>query len=166
MDAPLRVKSVEPAKSTFTLKVIWADGSRSRVDLTGLIHSSRHFKAFAGDVAAFRRVKPVAYGTGIGWENGLDYSASTLRTLADEQRPLGGDDLIAFENKFDLNTAETAALFHVAERTVRAYRSAQALPETIAMALRAFESDSTIFAAHFRPIARRERGRPRRIEAV
>jgi hypothetical protein len=118
------------------------------------------------DAAAFRRVKPVAYGTGIGWENGLDYSATTLKTLADEQRTLSGDDLVAFEDKFDLNTAETASLLHIAERTVRSYRAALVLPETIAMALRAFESDPTIFAAHFRPIARRERGRPRKVAVV
>jgi hypothetical protein len=162
MDAPLRIKSVEPAKSAFTLKVVWADGSRSRVDFTGLIHRSRHFKAFADDAAAFRRVKPIAFGTGIGWANGLDYSAATLKTLADEQHALSGDDLVAFEKKFGLNTAETAVLLHVAERTVRVYRAADALPETIAMALRSLEADSTIFAAHYRPVARRERGRPRK----
>lgn len=165
MDTPLRIKSVEPAKSSFALKVTWTDGSSSRVDLTGLIHTSRHFKIFVQDAAAFRRVKVVAHGTGIGWENGLDYSAATLKTLADEQQTLSGDDLVAFEDKFGLNTAETAALLHVAERTVRAYRASNALPETIAMALRSFEADATIFAAHYRPIVRRKRGRPQNAAA-
>jgi hypothetical protein len=166
MDDPLRIRSVEPVKTSFTLNVVWADGTRSRVNLTGLIHTSRHFRTFAEDAAAFRRVKPVAYGTGIGWENGLDYSAATLKTLADEQRSFSGNDLSAFESKFGLNTAETAALLHIAERTVRAYRAADALPETIAMALRSFEADPTIFAAHYRPVARRERGRPRKAAHV
>jgi DNA-binding transcriptional regulator YiaG len=166
MVAPLRIKSVEPSKAALTLNVVWADGTKSCVDLTGLVHSSRHFKVFADDPAAFRRVKLVSYGTGIGWENGLDYSASTLKTLADEQRTLDGGDLATFETRFGLNTAETAALLHIAERTVRAYRAADALPETVAMALRSFQADPTIFAAHYRPVARRERGRPRKAKAA
>jgi hypothetical protein len=148
-----------------SLDVAWDDGTKSRIDMTGLVHTSRHFKVFAEDAAAFRRVKPVGYGSGIGWANGLDYSATTLRTLAQQQQTLSGKHLAAFEAVHGLNTAETAAMFHVAERTVRAYRMAKSLPETIAMALRAFESDPTIFAAHYRPVARRERGRPPKVAA-
>ncbi len=160
-----RVKSVEPAKASLSLNVTWGDGTRSRVDLTGLVHSSRHFKVFAEDTAAFRRVKPVSYGTGIGWENGLDYSAATLRTLADQQRPLSGKHLADFEARHGLNTAETAAMLDVAERTVRSYRAADILPEPIAIALRALDGDPAIFAAHYRPVDRRKRGRPQKIAA-
>src|SRR5476649_1103686 len=133
-----RVKSVSASrKSPLSIDVAWDDGTKSHVDLTGLVHSSRHFKVFAEDAAAFRRVRPVGYGSGIGWQNGLDYSAATLKTLAIEQTKLGGNDLAAFEKKFGLNTAETATLLNVAERTVRAYRAGDSLPETISMALRA-----------------------------
>src|SRR6202000_1921179 len=85
-----RVSKVAAGKAPFTLDVEWSDGEKSRIDMTGLIHSSRHFKVFATDAHAFRLVKTVHYGTGIGWKNGLDYAAATLRTLADEQRPLKG----------------------------------------------------------------------------
>ncbi|MEI9996604.1 MAG: hypothetical protein WDM91_18550 [Rhizomicrobium sp.] len=161
-----RVKSVEAAKAPLSLNIVWVDGTKSRVDLTGLVHSSRHFKVFADDAVAFRRVKPVGHGTGIGWDNGLDYSAMTLRILAEQQRTLSGKHLTAFEARHGLNTAETAALLDVAERTVRSYRGAHALPEPVAIALRALDSDPTVFAAHYRPVARRERGRPRKLAAA
>jgi hypothetical protein len=80
-----RVKAVQAAKAALSLNVRWDDGTQSHVDMTGLVHSSRHFQVFAQDAEAFRHVKPVAYGSGIGWANGLDYSAETLRTLAEQQ---------------------------------------------------------------------------------
>ena len=162
MDALPRVKLVTASKRGWMLDVVWADNRKSRVDLTGLIHRSRHFGAFVDDPEAFRRVAPVNYGSGIGWDNGLDYSATTLETLAEEQRPMKGKDLAAFEDKHNLNTAETAALLEIAERTVRAYKASDVLPATIAMSLRSLDADPARFAAHFKPRERRSRGRPRK----
>jgi hypothetical protein len=159
----LRIKSVAPLGSSgYRLRVEWSDGSKSKVDLTGLIHTSENFKVFADDPAAFRQVSPVHYGTGIGWKNGLDYSAATLKILADEQKSVGGKYLVDFEARWHLNTAETAALFDCAPRTIRAYRKAATLPEPISISLRRFDADPTVFAAHYRPIATRGRGRPRK----
>jgi len=157
-----KVVAVSPARSPLTLNVRWADGTASRVDLTGLVHSSRHFRVFADDSKAFRKVRPTEFGGGIEWDNGLDYSADTLRMLADEQQPAGGDQLVDFESRFGLNTAETAALLDVAERTIRAYRQASTLPQPVAIALRRMQRDPTVLAAHYRPIPRRSPGRPRR----
>jgi DNA-binding transcriptional regulator YiaG len=158
-----RVKSVTAGKKGWILDVVWSDNRKARVDLTGLIHRSKHFHTFVDDPKAFQSVAPVNFGSGIGWENGLDYSASTLQTLAEEQRPMKGKDLTAFEQKYNLNTAEIAALLEIAERTVRAYKAANVLPTTIAMSLRSLDADPARFAAHFRPIERRERGRPRKL---
>lgn len=162
MDALPRVKSVTAGEKGWVLDVVWSDNRKSRVDLTGLVHRSKHFHAFVDNPKTFRDVSPVNFGSGIGWENGLDYSASTLHTLAEEQRPMKGEDLVAFEQKHDLNTAEMAAILEIAERTVRAYKTASVLPTTIAMSLRALDADPARFAAHFRPIERRGRGRPRK----
>jgi len=163
MDTLLRVKSVTAGKKGWLLDVVWSDNMRGRVDLTGLIHRSKHFHAFIDNPKAFQNVAPVNFGSGIGWENGLDYSAATLRTLAEEQRPMKGKDIAAFEKKYGLNTAEMAALLEIAERTVRAYKTANVLPTTIAMSLRSLDADPARFAAHFRPIERRDRGRPRKV---
>jgi len=163
MDTLPRVKSVTASKKGWSLEVVWTDNRKSRVDFTGLVHRSKHFRIFVDDPKAFQKVTPVNYGSGIGWENGLDYSAITLQTLAEEQRPMKGRDLIAFEERHALNTAEMAALLEVAERTVRAYKASDTLPSTIAMSLRSLDADPARFAAHYKPIERRERGRPKKL---
>jgi len=46
MDALPRVKAVGAARAPWTINVTWNDGSKDRVDLTGLIHRSTHFGVF------------------------------------------------------------------------------------------------------------------------
>ena len=162
MDHAPRLKSVRAVNAPFTLEIVWKDGSRGLVDLTGLVYRSRDFQRFLGEPSAFRKVKVVDWGAGIGWEIGLDYSADTLKSIADEQLPLSGKDLAAFEAANNLNSAETAALFDVSERTIRDYRSGDRLPQTNALALRSMRSSSTVLYAHYRPSPRRPRGRPRK----
>src|SRR5215471_1886949 len=133
MDTLPRVKRVSTARARWTLNVTWADGRKDRVDLTGLIHRSRHFRTFLDNPILFRKVRVADFGGGIEWENGLDYGADTLRTMADEQRPVTGADLVAFESALGLTTAETAALLGLATRSVRAYRKAKSLPQSVAI---------------------------------
>ena len=140
----------------------WVNGTKDRVDLTGLIHRSRHFRVFLDNTAAFRKVHLSAFGGGIEWENGLDYGADTLKMMADEQRPVSGRDLVAFESALNLSTAETAALLGLAERTVRAYRRAKRLPQSMAIAIRTFQASNTVLAAHYRPVGHPARGRPKK----
>jgi hypothetical protein len=120
------------------------------------------FRIFLDNPTAFRRVHLADFGGGVEWENGLDYGADTLRMMADEQRPMTGTDLTTFESQFDLSTAETATLLGLAERTVRAYRSAKELPQSVAMAIRTIRASKTVLAAHYRPVGHRARGRPKR----
>lgn len=155
------VKAVAAAKAPWTLKVTWKDGSQDVVDLTGLVNRSRHFRRFLAEPKAFRDVAPADYGGGVAWSNGLDYAATTLKMLAEEQRSMSGKELAAFEAANNFSTAETAILLGVAERTVRDYRKVKKLPPTIALALRAMKTNSAILDAHYRPVERRPRGRPR-----
>jgi len=120
---------------------------------------------FLDSPAAFRKVHVADFGGGIEWENGLDYGADTLKVLADEQRPVSGADLVAFEAQLNLGTAETAALLGLAERTVRGYRTAKQLPQAVAIAIRAIRASNTVLAAHYRPAGHRLRGRPKK-EAI
>src|SRR5690348_7232150 len=161
METLPRVKAVAAAKSPFVLNIEWKDGAKTKADLTGLVHSSRHFKVFANDRQAFARVKPDEYGTGIEWENGLDYSAGSLRKLSEEQKPLDGKSLVQFERRHNLNTEETACMLSVTDRTVQSYRRMSALPKAVAVALRHLDEDPTAFAAHYKPIAVKPRGRPK-----
>jgi DNA-binding transcriptional regulator YiaG len=158
-DALPRIKSVKVGKD-WTLQVSWDDGSRDRVDLTGLVNRSRHFRAFLEDPAGFREVKVAHHGSALAWANGLDYGADTLKIMAEEQRAFSGEDLTRFANDNGLNAAELAQLLDVTERTIRKYRTLARLPNGIALALRVFRSNRTIFEAHYRPILRRPPGRP------
>jgi hypothetical protein len=155
-----RVKSVT-AGPRFTLAIEWRDGSRTKADLTGLIHSSLHFGVFADDPAAFRRVKPVAWGDGVEWENGLDYSANTLKELSEEQQPMKGSELRKFVAARKLNNEEAAVLLGCTAKTVRTYYRAREVPRWVATTVRCFQRDDTLFAAHFRPVKIKPRGRPR-----
>ena len=156
-----RIKSVSADRASLTLKVEWADGRKSKIDLTGLVHSSRHFNAFASDHEAFRMVRVDEFGTGIEWDNGVDYSAATLSQMAVEQRRVTGKDLRGFTERYKLNVEETAALLDVTPKTVRNYEKAAVLPRTVGIALRRFQQDPTAFAALYRPVKVRPRGRPR-----
>jgi hypothetical protein len=61
-----RVRAVTPTrKFPYGLSIIWSDGKKSSVDLTGLVHTSRHFKIFLSQPKDFRRVRPDEFGTGI-----------------------------------------------------------------------------------------------------
>jgi hypothetical protein len=162
MDTLPRIKAVSAARAPWTLNVTWADGTKDRVDLTGLIHRSRHFGVFLENPAAFRKVRLSAWGGGIEWDNALDYGADTVKMMADEQRPVSGRDLAAFEAELNLSTAETAALLGLAERTIRAYRRAKQLPQSIAIAIRTIRTSNTVLAAHYRPVGHRARGRPKK----
>src|SRR5215470_8657723 len=162
MDTLPRIRSVNAARAPWILNVVWADGTKDRVDLTGLIYRSRHFRVFLDDPPAFRRLQVADFGGGVEWKNGLDYGADTLRMMADEQRPVTGADLVAFETELGLSTAETGALLGLAERTVRAYRSAKELPQSVAIAIRTIRSSNTVLNAHYRPVGHRARGRPKK----
>lgn len=156
-----RIKSASPDRTALTLKVEWVDGRKSKIDLTGLVHSSRHFHVFTEDQEAFRTMKVDEFGTGVEWDNGLDYSAANLARMAEEQRLVTGKDFRGFTTRFKLNTEEVAALLDVSTKTVRNYEHATALPRTVGIALRRFEQDPTVFAALYRPVKVRPRGRPR-----
>jgi hypothetical protein len=55
-------------------------------------------------------------------------------------------------------------LLGLAERTVRAYRNAKRLPQSVAIAIRTIRASHTVLAAHYRPGGHRARGRPKKKE--
>jgi hypothetical protein len=166
MDTLPRIKAVSAAHAPWTINVTWVDGRKDRIDLTGLIYRSRHFRVFLDDPDAFRKVHVADFGGGIAWRNRLDYGADTIKMLADEQRPLSGSDLVTLESELNLSTAETAALLGMSERTVRAYRAAKRLPQGVAIAIRTIRASNTVLPAHYRPVGHRRRGRPKKEAAT
>lgn len=160
MEELKRLKSVSAVRGKpYTLRVTWRDGRKDTVDMTGVVHRLAAFAPLR-DPARFRNMRVVADGLGIGWNGELDYSARSLRLLAEEQRTLSGADLVEFERQAGLTTRETAEILDVAPRTVATYRRSTRLPRAIGSMLRSLRNDPVVLAAYYRPLAR-PRGRPR-----
>jgi DNA-binding transcriptional regulator YiaG len=153
------IKSVRPLPAPYGLLVVFKDGRRVTVDMTGAVHQ---IKAFAPlrDPAAFRRVRVVDYGGGIGWDGELDYGADSLAALADAQTPFTGKHFRAWQTKAGLSNREAADVLGVSLATIKNYREGSAaIPPAVALACRALEGNPALLAARFRP---RAAGRPRK----
>jgi len=152
------------ARDRFRLAVTWDDGKKATADLTGLVHRSGHFKVFVEHPEAFRKVRPVEWGSGIEWENGLDFSSESLRMIADEQKPMRPKDFKDTIERLDLNYDEVANILGCSVKTIRNYRTtgfSEELPQPWAATLRRCETDKTFFAAVYKPVAKQPRGRPK-----
>lgn len=154
-----RIETVRPGPRPQTLVIAWQGGGGDTVDLSGLVARSRHFAAL-DDAALFETAAPVAYGGGVGWANGLDYAASNLRKMADEQRPMTGRQFAAWQKRMGLSNQETADLFGRALSTVKNYHKAKQVPMTVAATARSMMRDPVVFLSHYRP--RPKAGRPRK----
>jgi len=84
------LKSAITGEKSLTLNLVWANGAQDTVDLTGLIRRSQHFKVFAENPETFCDMSVTEFGGGVEWKNGLDYSAVSLKLLADKQRLTSG----------------------------------------------------------------------------
>jgi hypothetical protein len=157
------IKSVKPLPGPYRLRVAFRDGRRADVDLTGVVH---RLKAFAPlrDPKAFRRVRVVDYGGGIGWDGELDYGADSLAALADAQAPFAAKHFRAWQSKAGLSNRETADVLGVSLATIKNYRDEGAsIPAAVALACRALEHNPALLSARFRP---RRAGRPRKVKSA
>jgi hypothetical protein len=161
-----RIKTVKPVNVPFVLSVEWDDGFKSRVDLTGLIHSSKHFGIFANNPAEFRKAHIIDWGSGIAWPNELDFSSSSLRKIAEEQKPMSGSEFAECIANLRLNVDEAAMLMGCTARTIRDARQRDEIPMVWAAMLRRCAQDRTFFAAMYRPVEKRPPGRPKTLAAV
>src|SRR5262245_25616880 len=103
------------------------------IDLTGLMARRRHFAALENDAAAFANARIVEGGLGVAWPTEaewgrLDLSATTLRRIAEEQRPMSGVDFAAWRAELGLSLTEAADLLGVSRRTVIGYLGKDQLP--------------------------------------
>jgi len=143
-----------------TLRVRFAGDRRDyELDLTGLFARSKHFTPLLADPSAFPKVEVVDDGLGVAWPvdtkwGRLDLSASTLRRIAEEQRPMTGADFAEWRTKLGLSLSEAAKLLGVGRRTVMGYLKKDELPPVVAIACRALARDKSVLAAHFVPTRR------------
>lgn len=163
IDTPLRLKSVAAGTAPLTLAIVWTDGRRDVVDLSGLVARSRHFAVFADDPEAFGDVGVADWGYTVEWANGLDWPAPNLKLLADEQRVVTGADLAAWQEGARLSNQEAADVLGVDLKTVKNWRAAEfrhkPLPTAAQWSIRHLTQEPLALIAHYRP---RRAGRPRK----
>jgi len=152
-----RVIQVRPARDR-VLRVRFAGDRRERkLDLTGLIARSTHFEPLMDDGEAFAKVAIIEDGLGVAWPvetkwGRVDLSASTLRRIAEEQRPMTGPDFAKWRKSLGLSLTEAAKLLGVGRRTIMGYLKKDELPPTVAIACRALARDKHVLAAHYVPV--------------
>ena len=153
-----RIRQLWPGDEPSTLTIGWADGTRATVDLAGVI---ARFKPFAplAERELFRQAHVIDHGAGIGWPNGLDYSADSSRLVADEQRAMTTEEFRTWQGKLGLSNQEAADVLGLSLRTVNNYRAGATIPKTAGAFCRSMLRDRAVFRAHFRP---RKTGRPRK----
>jgi hypothetical protein len=156
MDDLTRVTKIAPVGG-HTLRVRFKGERRSRdVDLTGLVSRSSHFASLASDTEAFAAARIIEDGLGVAWPiatkwGDLDLSASTLRRIADEQRPMTGVEFAAWRTSLGLSLTEAANLLGLGRRTIVGYLKKDELPAVVAIACRALARDANLLAAHYVP---------------
>jgi len=152
-----KVTKVRPAGGR-VLRVRFAGDRREHeLDLTGLIARSKHFMPLLDDAATFSKVKIVEGGLGVAWPvqtkwGRLDLSASTLRRITEEQKPMTGADFAEWRTSLGLSLTEAAKLLGVGRRTIMAYLKKDELPPVVAIACRALARDQHLLAAHYVPV--------------
>jgi hypothetical protein len=145
------------AEAPYRIHIEWADGRKDGVDLQGVIEGFPPFAPLR-DPGLFAQAAVTGFGSGIEWPNGLDYSAASLRHLAEAQAEMSGADFRRWQEEMHLSTRETADIFGVTANTVKNYRKRRRLPLAIKVACSALRNDRETFLALFRP---RRAGRPR-----
>ena len=157
MTAP-RIAKLE-ALDNFSLAVTWKDGQSVTVNLSGVIAEVRALADLA-DPDLFATARIVAYGRGVEWDNGADFSADSLAAMAEEQaRVFTGDDFKRWQEDMGLSIREAAGLFEVDPSTIKNYRAAgdRPLKAMVRFACAGLRDDDDMRRALRRP---RRAGRP------
>ena len=133
------------------------------VNLSGWIATGGDILAPLRDPAMFSRAAIVNYGAAVGWDDDdLAIDALHLKELAEEQRPFSNNDVRIWQNAVKLSNNEAADLLGVSLSTWNAYKAGAAIPQPVAIALRAALRGPLVMQAHLRP---RTAGRPRKAGA-
>jgi Protein of unknown function (DUF2442) len=80
-----RITTVSAEKRPNSLRIGWAHGGESLVDVSGLIESFKAYMPLRQSAELFNQVRVGEYGTDVVWSDELDMPADTLWRLAQEQ---------------------------------------------------------------------------------
>lgn len=138
-----RIEAVEAGLRPLTLRIRWAHGEDSSVDVAGIVETFRVFTPLRTDPQTFAAVKMGEHGTHVAWSDEIDLAASTLWRLAQEQ---SGATMTAEafrrwreSRAFTLETAAQA--LGVSPRMLAYYEHGQKpIPRTVALATRGLDA--------------------------
>ncbi len=137
-----RIEEVAAGEQPLTLRVRWAEGGESLVDVSGMIEAFRIFAPLRSDPEMFAAVTVGEYGTHVAWSDEIDMAASTLWRLAQEQ---SGATITAEAfrrwRERKAYTLDTAAQALGLSRRIVAYydRGTRPIPRTVALAVKALD---------------------------
>jgi hypothetical protein len=142
----------------YALRVKFRNGGWREIALEGFLARYKNVAALR-DAALFAKPKVIDWGAAIGWPGEVAIGADTLWRLSQEQLAFGREEFAAWQERVSLSNQECADVLGVALSTVKGYRREGAtIPDAIAIACRAMESEPVTLAAHFHP---RCSGRPK-----
>ena len=152
------IRRVRPGSGPTEIVVDWDDDTRTSVDMAGVIARLKALAPLA-DAELFRKARVIDDGAAIGWPGGLDYSADSLRLIAEEQRAMTTEEFRAWQANLKLSNQEAADVLGFSDRTIKTYRAGGPIPKMVGTFCRLTLRDRAVFRAHFRP---RKTGRPRK----
>lgn len=89
MNEMLRIVSVGTATNG-VLRLSWDDGATREVDVRLWLRRHPLLEAL-NDPVVFSQVEVVNRGGGVGWPNGADFCAQSLRLLSDDQQAIASE---------------------------------------------------------------------------
>lgn len=139
-----KIKALTGSRVSFALD----DGREMTADLAGLIARFKGLAALSAE-NVFRKVKPVHFGTGVGWPgaNEPEISAITLVAIAEAQRKVAGSEFLSWMHGHRLKAEEAARVFDVSLRTVRRWSVADGVPVTTMIVMRKLDEDPALIGA-------------------
>lgn len=137
-----RIAAVAPAEAPMTLRVQWAKGEQSIVDVSGVIERFRVYAPLRRSPDLFRQAHVGDLGTDVVWTDEIDMAADTLWRLAQEQAglTLSPEAFRRWRERKAYTLDAAAKALGVSRRMVAYYEEGKKpIPRVVALATRALE---------------------------
>jgi DNA-binding transcriptional regulator YiaG len=138
-----RIAEVAPGRRPlFSLRILWDNGDRSVIDVSGLIESFRVYAPLRKSLEMFRKVRRGEHGTDVVWSDEIDMAADTLWRLAQEQSgaTMTAEAFRSWRHRKAYTLDEAAKALGISRRMVAYYdQGDKPIPRVVALAARALE---------------------------
>lgn len=139
-----RIAAASPGARPLTLRITWAHGDETPIDVSGLIGTFRVYAPLRTNPVLFGQVRVGEHGADIVWTEEIDMSADTLWRLAREQsgETMTSDAFRAWRkrNAYTLDTAAKA--LGLSRRMVAYYEQGERpVPRIVTMATRGLAAE-------------------------